>query len=126
MRKAAGDRGLMTRALQAAGDGLVADGAGEVRAPVENPIRGINGLGIVGCAGIGAWRVAGDQIVDFQPILDGADTPFQAQFLFNHDRIPRIVNHAGNRVHYPRLRYSLHGPAVPVSDGRGIGSGGVS
>ena len=33
MRKPARDRGLMSRALQARGDGLVADGPGEVRPP---------------------------------------------------------------------------------------------
>ena len=46
-------------------------------AAVEHAVLGIDRLGIVVGAGIGARRVAGDQIVDFQPVLDGADAVFE-------------------------------------------------
>jgi hypothetical protein len=30
--------------------------------------------------------VAGDQIIDFEPVLDGSDAPFDCQFFLLHDR----------------------------------------
>ena len=77
MRDAAGDGFLVRRGLHDRRDGLVAGGAGQMGAAIEHAVFGIDRLGIIVGAGIGARRVAGNQIVDFQPVLDGAQAPLQ-------------------------------------------------
>ena len=57
-------------------------------AAIEHAILGINGFGIVIGAGIGARRMAGDQIIDFQPVLDGPDALFERAVLADHDGSP--------------------------------------
>ena len=57
-------------------------------AAVEHAVLGIDRFGIGGGAGIGARRVAGDQVVDFEPVLDGADAPFEGRLLLGHDWSP--------------------------------------
>jgi hypothetical protein len=66
----------MAGALQMDADRLITDRSGEVGTAVEYGIFGKDRLGIVSGAGIGARRVAGDQIVDFEPIFDGPNTRF--------------------------------------------------
>ena len=81
MRDPAGDGRLVAGALQDRRDRLVAGRAGEIGAAIEHAVFGINRLGIIVGAGIGARRVAGDKIIDFQPILDGADALFERMAL---------------------------------------------
>jgi len=88
MRQSCGNRGLMAGALQIGADRSVAHGAGEIGAAVKHRIRGKDRLGIGRIAGIGARRVAGDQIVDFEPVLNGSDAPFNCKFFLLHDRFP--------------------------------------
>ena len=90
MRQPSGNGGLMVGALQIGADRFVADRAREIGAAVKYRIRGKNRLGIGRVAGIGAGRVAGDQIVDFEPILDGAETPFERQFFVFHDQFLQL------------------------------------
>ena len=65
----------------------------EAGAAVEYAVLGIDGFGIGGGAGVGARRMAGDKIIDFQPVLDGANALFEAVLIFGHDIGPRIVIH---------------------------------
>src|SRR5271169_1512811 len=88
MRKPAGDRCLMSFTLEICPDRLVAGGAGEIGAAVEHAVLGIDGFGMGSGAGISARRMAGDEIVDFKPILDGADALFEAALLRDHDKSP--------------------------------------
>jgi hypothetical protein len=67
-------------------DRLIAHGAGEIGTAVKYRIRGKDRLGIGRIAGIGARRVPGEQIVDFEPVLDGADAQFERQLFLFHDR----------------------------------------
>jgi hypothetical protein len=67
MREAAGDCCLVAVALEARRNRFIPGGAGEVRAAVEDAVLGIDGLGKGGVAGVGARRVARDQIVDSAP-----------------------------------------------------------
>ena len=76
MCQPAGNGGLMAGTVQMGANGLVADRPGEVRTAVEYGIFRKNCFGIVSGAGIGARRVAGDQIIDFEPIFNGADARF--------------------------------------------------
>ena len=117
VREAAGNRGLVALAFEIRRDRLVAGGAGQVRAAVEHAIFGIDGLGIGRGAGIGARRVAGDQIIDFQPILDGAHALFEACVLSVAPCVvPRIVIHAYMYdIHYHRLRMIFAYSALPES-----------
>ncbi len=81
MREPAPDRGLMPGRLQARSDLLVALAARQVRAPVEHAVLGIDLNRIVVGAGIGAGRMARDQVQDFQPILDRAQALLQSAFV---------------------------------------------
>jgi hypothetical protein len=40
--------------------------------------------------GIGAGRVAGDQVVDLEPVFDGADSVFEA-FVGGHGLLPNTA-----------------------------------
>src|SRR5262249_28781897 len=91
MRQPAGNGCLMLGALQLRGHRLVADRACETRTAVEDSIWGKDRLGIVSRAGICAGWMAGDEIVDFKPVFDGANALFQQQVFFSHDRFPSIV-----------------------------------
>ena len=73
MRETAGDRGLMPRRLQHRRDLLAAGRSSQVLAPVKDAVLGVHRLGVVVGPGIGARRMAGDQIVDFQPVFYGTD-----------------------------------------------------
>ncbi len=84
VREPAGNRRLMAVALQQGAERLIAGGAGQAGAAVEHAIFGINGFGVGGAAGIGAGRMAGDEIVDFKPILDGAQALFERWFVVSH------------------------------------------
>src|ERR1700730_18806237 len=75
----------MTGAFQASGDRLVAGRARQVRAAIEHAILGINGFSIIVGAGIGRRRMAGNKIIDFQPILDGPNALFERALLADHD-----------------------------------------
>src|ERR1700692_3093003 len=76
MGDAAGDGGLVGVAFEVCRNRLAAGGAGKVTA-VEHAILGVDEFGIGRGAGIGARRVTRDQIVDFEPILDGAKALFK-------------------------------------------------
>jgi len=77
----AGDGGLVAGAFQVRRDRLVAARPRQVRPAIEYAILGVNGFGIVVGAGIGGRRMAGDKIIDFQPILDGANALFERAVL---------------------------------------------
>ena len=85
MGEPAGDGGLVAGAFQARRDRLVAGRPRQVGTAIEHAILGINGFGIVVGAGIGARRMAGDEIIDFQPVLDGPDALFERAVLSDHD-----------------------------------------
>ena len=72
MRKPAGDRGLMAGLLDHRRDLLVA-GRALAAAEVDDAVLGVDAAGEVVGAAVGARRVAGDQIEDFEPVLDRAD-----------------------------------------------------
>ena len=72
MREPARDRGPMRRRSGDRGDRIFA-GGGLVAAEVEFALVGVYGAGVIIGAGVGARRMARDQIVDFQTILDRAD-----------------------------------------------------
>src|SRR5580704_6199202 len=74
MSEAAGDSGLMTGTLEVCADRLVAAAPGQIGAAVEHPVVRIGGFGIIVGAGIGARRMAGDQIIDFEAVFDRPDS----------------------------------------------------
>jgi hypothetical protein len=78
MREPARDRGLVRRALHLGGEGFAPARAREVFAAVEHAVLHPAGGDVLAAAGVGAGRVAGDQVVDFEPVLDGADAVFEA------------------------------------------------
>ena len=85
MGEPAGNRCLVAGALEVRRDAFIAAPAGEIGAAVEYAVFAIDRFGI-GCgAGIGARRMAGDEIVDCKSILDGADAVFEASVLLGHD-----------------------------------------
>ena len=90
MGEPAGDRCLMTFAFEACRNRLVAGRAGQAGTAIEYPVLGINGFGIGGSAGVGAGRVAGDEIIDGEPILDGAEALLKARRIcsLGHEPIP--------------------------------------
>ena len=94
MGEAAVDGRLVGGAPQPGRDRLVANPAGQTGAAIELAVFGIDRLGVIVGAGVGAWRMPGDQVVDFQPILDGADAAFErAVFLrrfFSSLRLPHL------------------------------------
>jgi hypothetical protein len=77
MGEAAGDGRLVALALEAGGDRRIARPAREPGAAVEDTVFGIDRLGIGLGAGVGARRMAGDEIVDLEPVLDGAQAVFE-------------------------------------------------
>src|ERR1700726_3133063 len=81
----------MARALEARRDRLVAGRPREVGTAIEHAILGINGFRIVVGAGIGGRRMTGNEIVDFQPVLDGPNALFERAVLSDHDVSLKIV-----------------------------------
>src|SRR5580700_3553923 len=81
----------MAGALEARRDGLVAARPRQVGTAIEHAVLGINGFGIVVGAGIGRRRMAGDKIIDFQPVLDSPDALFERAVLSEHDVSLKIV-----------------------------------
>src|SRR5262249_4593008 len=77
MREPAGDRRLVLGTLHLFGEGVAPARARERLAAVEHAILDPAGGDVLAAAGIGAGRMAGDQIVDFEPIFDGADAVFE-------------------------------------------------
>src|SRR5579883_190832 len=89
MGEAAGDRGLVLRRLHHRGDSL-APCAADMRATVEHAIIRIDGARVVVGAGVGAGRMAGDQVVDFKPVLDRANAVLERRgcgVALRHDEI---------------------------------------
>src|SRR5215813_10710582 len=72
MRKSAADRRLVRRALRQFRDSVIA-GRALAATEIEHGIVGEDRADVALCPGIGARWVAGDQVVDLEPILDGAD-----------------------------------------------------
>ena len=73
MRDALFDRPVMLRVRRAAGDRRPPGRPGKLGAAVEHAVLGPHRGGILARAGIGARRVARDQIVDVEPVLDQAE-----------------------------------------------------
>src|SRR5215813_843227 len=73
MRKSAADRRLVRRALRQFRDSVIA-GRALAATEIEHGIVGEDRADVALCPGIGARWMAGDQVVDLEPILDGADT----------------------------------------------------
>src|SRR5579863_6226317 len=96
MGKAAGNSGPMAGALEVCPNRLVAGGAGQAGPAVENAVFGIDGFGIGRGAGIGARRMAGDKIVDFEAILESAYALFQVQMLLGHNWSPNCDSRRGS------------------------------
>src|SRR5262245_20242704 len=80
MGEPAADCLLVGRALQHPRDCLIA-GRGLVAAEVEHAVLGENRADVALCPGIRARRMAGDQIIDREPILDGADALLECAVL---------------------------------------------
>ena len=77
VRKPARDRGLVAGAHDLLGQRLPPARAGQSFAAVERTVLHPAGGDVVLAAGIGARRMAGDQVVDFQPVFDRADALFE-------------------------------------------------
>jgi hypothetical protein len=88
MRETAADRDMVLGAAHHRGDRFIAVSA-RMRVAVEHAVVGIDGAGVVVGGRIGARRMARDQIVDFEPVLDGANSILGRGFLA-HDEIPPI------------------------------------
>ena len=69
---------LVARALEVRPDAFIAAPAGQIGAAVEYAVFAIDRFGIGGGAGIGARRMAGNEIVDGKPVLDGAEAVLEA------------------------------------------------
>src|SRR5437764_4039749 len=76
MGDAAGNGGLVGGAEHLLGNGGAS--ACRVFAAVEDAVVGPARGDMVAAAGIGAGRMAGNDIVDFEPVLDRAETLFNA------------------------------------------------
>ena len=105
----AGD-GLPVRgALHDRRDRLIARGAGEIDAAIEYAVLGVDRFSIIIGAGVGARWVAGDEIVDFEPVLDSADALFEATVFAPHF-LSGFLRHVLRHV----LRYVLgHWDSTP-------------
>ncbi len=77
MRQSAGDGSLVRGRLGHRRDGFVA-GRGLAAAEVELAVLDIGHAGEVVGAGVGARRMAGDQVEDFETVLDGAEAVLKA------------------------------------------------
>src|SRR5262249_37179868 len=77
MRKPAGDGRLGLGTLHLFGEGVAPARARERLAAVEHAVLDPAGGDVLTAAGIGAGRMAGDQVVDFEPVFDGADAVFE-------------------------------------------------
>src|SRR5262245_13612624 len=111
MRKPAGNRRLVRRRLGDGGDRFI---AGDRRAApeIEFAVFHIGNPGVVVGAGVRARRVACDQIVDFELVLNGAQTVFEGAGWFWHERFS--WGQEGERVLAPlwmraRVRRSANG-----------------
>src|SRR5262249_34152230 len=69
------------------GNAVAAARAGEILAAVEHPIFPPTRRDMIVARGIGAGRVAGDEVVDLEPVFDGADSLFDA-----HVSLPHIAS----------------------------------
>jgi len=78
MRKPTLDRRLVVGAEHLIGDAVAPARAGEILAAVEHPVFHPTRRDMVVARCVGAGRVAGDQVVDLEPVFDGADSLFKA------------------------------------------------
>src|SRR5262245_46814920 len=78
MRKPALDRRLVVGAEHLIGDAVAPARAGEILVAVEHAVFHPTRCDMVLASGVGAGRVAGDQVVDLEPVFDGADSVFAA------------------------------------------------
>jgi hypothetical protein len=102
MRKPTLDRRLVVEAEHLIGNALAPARAGEVLAPVEHSLFHPTRCDMVLARGIGAGRVASDQVVDLEPVFDGADSVFEAA-IDAHVSLP----HIGSVTCEWRYRHSL-------------------
>ncbi len=77
MREPTGDRRLVAGAHHLLGQCLTAARAGKTGATVEFAVLDPARRNVILAAGVGARWMAGDQVVDFEPIFDGADAVFE-------------------------------------------------
>src|SRR5215831_5961277 len=78
MRQPALDRRLVVGAEHLIGDAVAPARAGEILAAVEHAVFHPTRCDMVLASGVGAGRVAGDQVVDLESVFDGADSVFEA------------------------------------------------
>ena len=102
MRKPALDRRLVVGAEHLIGDAVAPVRAGEILAAVEHAVFHPTRRDMVLAGGVGAGRVAGDQVVDLEPVFDGADSVFEAA-IDAHVSLP----HIGSVTCEWRYRHSL-------------------
>src|SRR6516164_8814841 len=91
MRKPTRDRRLVVGAEHLIGNAVAAARAGEILAAVEHPVFHPTRCDMVVARGVGAGRVAGDQVVDLEPVFDGADSLFEAA-IDAHVSLPHIAS----------------------------------
>src|SRR5215471_12797080 len=94
MRKPALDRRLVVGAEHLIGDAVAPARAGEILATVEHSVFHPTRCDMVLASGVGAGRVAGDQVVDLEPVFDGADSVFEAA-IHVHVSLPHIASVTG-------------------------------
>src|SRR5262249_13188796 len=93
--------------------------AGEILAAVEHAVFHPTRRDMVLAGGVGAGRVAGDQVVDLEPVFDGADSVFEAP-MDAHVSLPHIASITGancEKGHCPRPFVIRH-PLVRSPRGR--------
>src|SRR5262245_24375982 len=91
MRQPALDRRLVVGAEHLIGDAVAPARAGEILAAVEHAVFHPTRRDMVLASGVGAGRVAGDQVVDLEPVFDGADLVFEAS-IDAHVSLPHIAS----------------------------------
>jgi hypothetical protein len=88
MREPALDRGLMIGAEHLIGDVLASARAREILAAIENTVFHPARRDMIAARRVGAGRMAGDEVVDFKPVLDRTDAVFEA-FVDSHALLPK-------------------------------------
>src|SRR5215813_12736814 len=91
MRKPTLDRRLVVGAEHLVGNAIAPARAGEILAAVEHSVFHPTRRNMVLARGIGTGRVAGDQVVDLEPVFDCADSVFEAA-IDAHVPLPHIAS----------------------------------
>src|SRR5262249_14096133 len=89
MREPAINRGLVIGAKHLIGDILSPARAGEILAAIEKPVFHPACRDMILACGVGAGRMAGDEVIDFESVFDGANAVFEA-FVVAHGSLPYV------------------------------------